>query len=718
MADCDAVPAPRFPVRRLFQDPALGGPTPSLVRVAPGGRHIAFLRPQDDNRERLALWRHDVRSGRTEALVAPTDGARPSAAESAERERRRQFAGGVTGHAWHPDGERLLATIDGRAWRCDAGAGTATPLSPPGAAELGITLSRTGRFVSHIRAGDLHVRQFAGGAEHRLTDDGGGTVSNGLAEFIAQEEMHRFAGHWWAHDDRRLAFTRVDTAAIAESRRFEVHGDRLEVVRQRYPHAGGANAEVRLLVLDIALDGAPGRCQELDWRDGGFEYLARVAFAPSGALIAQVQSRDQRHLAVKRWAADGRRPAILLEETHDTWVNLHDNLTFIGAEDAFVWTSERGGRADLYVCDGAGGGVRHWPSGLDGVRRVLWADADTALVAGWRRDPTAQHIYRIHQGGTPPRALTAGPSWHEADVDSSGHLMALSTTAPEVPSQLEAVHLATGARTHIHGGPVVAGHPYHPFLPHHLPARFGSLAAADGQRLHYRLTPPASAHTGGAHPVIVHVYGGPGAQRVRREWGPLVAQLFAQRGFGVFELDNRGGAGRTKRFEDPLRGRLGDVEVRDQLAGVAFLRSLPWVDGQRIGVWGHSYGGYLALLCMAKAPEAFAAGVSVAPVTDWALYDTHYVERYLGTPDANPEGHRESAVFPWLDGLSGPLLLMHGMADDNVLFSHSTKLMQALQERGALFELMTYPGAKHALHERHVAIHRHETILDFFKRRL
>ena len=718
MADPSAA-AERLSVRRLFEDPALAGATPSQATVAPGGRHVAFLRPADENRERLSLWRYDLRAGRLEPLiVAPSDNVEPSAAERAERERRRRFGGGVTAYAWHPDGQRLLATIDGGAWLCNAETGAMSALMQPGETPLGITLSRTGHFVSFTRDGELRVCNIATGEERRLTDDAGDTVTNGLPEFIAQEEMHRFTGHWWANDDRRLAFTRVDTAPIPVSQRFEAHGDRLDVVQQRYPHAGGANADVRLIVLDMDADGAAGQRRELDWREGGFDYLARVAFAPSGALIAQVQSRDQRRLAVKRWVPTGAGWTTLFEETQDAWVNLHDNLTFTGDGDAFVWTSERDGHADLYLHDGEDGALRRWPSGLDGVRRVLWADAEAALVAGWLDDPTAQHLYRVSRDGVPSEALTAGDAWHDGAADAAGTVCVVTTTAPHVPSRLEAIDLAGQRRTPIHGGAVAPGHPYHPFLSRHIPATFGAIAAEDGQRLHYRLTPPVGADAGGKHPVIVHVYGGPGVQRVRREWGPLVTQLFAQRGYGVFELDNRGGAGRAKRFEDPLRGRLGDVEVRDQLAGVAFLRGLPWVDGGRIGVFGHSYGGYMALLCMAKAPATFAAGVSIAPVTDWALYDTHYVERYLGMPQENPEGYRQSAVFQWLDGLRGPLLLMHGMADDNVLFDHSTRLMQALQERGALFELMTYPGAKHALHERHVAIHRHETILDFFARRL
>ena len=216
----------------------------------------------------------------------------------------------------------------------------------------------------------------------------------------------------------------------------------------------------------------------------------------------------------------------------------------------------------------------------------------------------------------------------------------------------------------------------------------------------------------------MNVYGGPGVQTVRQEWPPLTVQLFAQNGFGVFQLDNRGSTNRAKAFEDPIFGHLGDIEVADQIAGVDHLKSLDWVDPERIGVFGHSYGGYMVLMCLAKAPSVFAAGVSVAPVTDWRLYDTHYTERYLATPESNPDGYRSSAVFEHLEGLRRPLLLMHGMADDNVLFTHTTRLMKTLQDRGVTFELMTYPGAKHSMQEPSVATHRYHAILDFFERTL
>jgi dipeptidyl-peptidase-4 len=227
--------------------------------------------------------------------------------------------------------------------------------------------------------------------------------------------------------------------------------------------------------------------------------------------------------------------------------------------------------------------------------------------------------------------------------------------------------------------------------------RYGTLAAADGQLLHYRLVTPAGFDASRRYPVVVDVYGGPGGQTVKREWAAGYDQFLAQHGYLVFSIDNRGTPRRGVRFGAALYGHQGGVEVEDQVRGLDYLATLPYVDAARIGVMGWSNGGYMTLMLLAKHSDRYACGVAGAPVTDWALYDSHYSEHYQGDPATNAAGYRDSAVFAHLDGLRSPLLLLHGMADDNVLFANSTRLMSALQERGIAFELMTYPGAKHGL---------------------
>ena len=223
----------------------------------------------------------------------------------------------------------------------------------------------------------------------------------------------------------------------------------------------------------------------------------------------------------------------------------------------------------------------------------------------------------------------------------------------------------------------------------------------------------------GKHPVIVYLYGGPHAQVVNNAWGGnrgLLMQHWVSKGYVVFSIDNRGSNYRGKAFEEPIYKAMGSVEVDDQVSGIKFLHTLPYVDKERIGVYGHSYGGYMTLMSMFKAGDYFKAGVSGAPVTTWRLYDTHYTERYMGNPNTDSDAYEASSVFPYAEGLQGPLLIYHGMADDNVLFTHSTKLYKHLQDAAKPFEVMDYPGKKHSIRGKQTGIHLYHTITNFFDR--
>jgi dipeptidyl-peptidase 4 len=289
-----------------------------------------------------------------------------------------------------------------------------------------------------------------------------------------------------------------------------------------------------------------------------------------------------------------------------------------------------------------------------------------------------------------------------------------SFSDPSTPPQMS-INGPDGHRlAWIEANPMDSNHPYWPYHEHHVIPEYGQIQAEDGQLLQYALLKPPGFDPSRHYPVFLKVYGGPSVQVVQRHWPDFFNEYMAQHGYIVFELDNRGSTRRNRAFQDPIHLRLGDVEVRDQLAGVRWLQTQPWVDGKRIGVFGWSYGGYMTLMLLAKGSELIAAGAAVAPVTDWRLYDTTYTERYLGLPRENPKGYADSSVFAALDGLKSPLLLAHGMADDNVLFVNSTRLMSELQRREVQFQLMTYPGAKHGLSTPQMRIHVYTAIRNFF----
>ena len=355
-------------------------------------------------------------------------------------------------------------------------------------------------------------------------------------------------------------------------------------------------------------------------------------------------------------------------------------------------------------------------------------DADRGLVyfTASERSPIERHLYVARLDTTEParptRLTTDGNGWNGIWMSQDARRFLRSYTDSGQPTRWS-LHDVSGKRlAWLVENRLDASHPYAPYLDCHVRPEFGQLRAADGTALDWMMHRPAVLEPGRRYPVIVSVYGGPGAQTVRQAFGGrnnIITQLLVQRGYIVFSLDNRGSGLRGHRFESALHGQLGRVEVEDQLRGVEYLKTLPFADPERIGVYGWSYGGYMTLKLMARGNGAFRAGVSGAPVTDWRLYDTHYTERYLGDPKDRAAAYEASSVFPYLDGLRGSLLVMHGMADDNVLFTNSTSLFKALVDKGIPFDAMPYPGSKHAaLSFPDTGVHGWNTILRFFDREL
>ncbi|HEX7417750.1 MAG TPA: S9 family peptidase, partial [Steroidobacteraceae bacterium] len=564
--------------------------------------------------------------------------------------------------------------------------------------------------VSYVREQNLYVYDLAAREERAITRGGGGPVSYGVAEFVAQEEMERYTGYWWAPDESRIAFTRVDESAVAEVERIEVLASGARVTRQRYPAAGARNAEVQLLIAPLGGGGGDAAVRA-DLGPDSDIYLARVDWFPdSRDLAVQRQSRDQKTLTLLALDAASGQARELLTERSETWVDLSDEFTFLPKSRQFVWASSRSGYRHLYLYDFEGRLLRPLTSGQwmvsndlreRAIRGIDEAHGLLYFVAN-RETPIERHLYAasLLDPALPLRRVTQERGWHGISMSRDATMYLDTYSTPEQPPSYTLRATSGASVAELEPNRLDAGHPYFAYLAQHSPTEFGTLAAEDGQTLHYQIVKPRVLEPGRRYPVVIDVYGGPGVQNVRRAWGgpeEFFQQMLAQRGYVVFSLDNRGSGMRGVHFENVLYRQLGAVEVRDQVRGAEFLRTLPYVDPRRIGMFGWSYGGYLTLMCLMQSPSTFAAGIAGAPVTDWSLYDTHYTERYLGTPLQNAAGYAQSNVLTHAAGLSRPLLLLHGMADDNVLFANSTALMQRLQSLDKPFDLMTYPGAKHSL---------------------
>jgi len=695
----------KLTLEALAGDAPLSGPSLMKAKISPDGKRVTFLRGKDSNKNRLDLWAYDIATGQTAKLV-DADDILPgdevlSDEEKARRERQRIAAlSGIVDYQWAPDSRSLLFPLGGELYLYDlskAGKSGVRKLTHGEGFATDPKLSPRGGFVSFVRNRNLWAIDLATGKSIQLTRDGSDVIGNGIAEFVADEEMNRHTGYWWAPDDSAIAFARIDETPVPVQKRYEVYPDRTEVVEQRYPAAGDHNVLVKLGVI------APKANAAAKWVDLGSEqdiYLARVDWRDPQRLTFQRQSRDQHKLELIEADLANGRQRVLQTETSNTWVPLHDDLRFL-KDGRILWNSERSGYEHLYVLSEDGSKATALTSGdwpVDGVLAVDEAAGHVYFAAG-KDSPLDSQVYRVPLAGGTIERLSKSDGTHAASFAANASVYVDNWSNPSTPPQLE-LFRNDGSRIAalLKNDLADPEHPYAKYAAAHRPIEFGTMKAADGATtLHYSLIKPAGFDANKRYPVVVMVYGGPASQTVKRAWAPDFNQYLAQNGFVVFSLDNRGTPRRGAAFGGALYGKQGTVEVADQLKGVEWLKSQPWIDGSRIGVYGWSNGGYMTLMLLAKASKEYACGAAGAPVTDWALYDTHYTERYMGLPKANVAGYQQARVLEHIGGLTSKLLLIHGMADDNVLFTNSTSLMSALQKRGQPFELMTYPGAKHGL---------------------
>jgi dipeptidyl-peptidase-4 len=708
---------------------SLSGASVRGAGVSPDGSLVTFLKGRPDASATLDLWAIELATGAERLLVSSTtlvgEEGELSEEEKNRRERQRIYDGGIIDYKWDKQGKQILFPLGGDVFLYDLDAKSARRLTETKAFETDVKFSPEGNYVSFIRDDEVVVVDIASGKERQATKGANGVVRNGVAEFVAQEELDRDTGYWWAPGDARIAFAQIDESPVPIAERIDINADNVVTIRQRYPFAGAANVKVRLGVT-TPMGGKPV------WVDLGANpdiYLARVYWSKDGEKLYVMRlSRDQRMLDFLEADPRTGKTRTLFTETAPTFVNLPEAKGLDGffalKDGGFLRISEQSGFARLYRHGADGAVIGEIGAGPGVVATLDCVDEDGGLVyfGGWRASPLDRHLFVAPLAGGAARPLTKAPGQTRAAYSNTCRTAIREHASDAQPLQVSA-HDADGSfKFWLNENRIEGAHPYARFAKSHLPWTYGQVLAADGKtRLDYKYLKPAGLKRGERAPAIIHVYGGPHVQYVKNDWSdrwdPL-AQMLADEGYVVFRLDNRGASNRGAAFENPIYKNMGVVEVADQAEGAKFLKSLPFVDPARIGVYGWSYGGYMTLRMLTATPDLYAAGVSGAPVTDWALYDTAYTERYLGLPEGEGDAYQTGSVFSDLGYLKGKLLVIHGMADDNVIFQNSVKLMGALQKQGAQFEIMTYPGEKHGFRATENKIHRDRLILDFFNRSL
>ena len=690
-----AVASPQAQADDCFQtlaqtrDYSLGLPRHAMP--LPDGGHVLYLRsgPRDT---RLRLYEYDV-AGRTEReLAAPSAGPEHlSAEEKARRERARMTLTGITDFASSDDGTTLLVTQADRLMTVSLPAGTVAQV--PGSGWIAPRLSPDGKFAAVVRDNDLHVLDLAGGQDTQLTHGGTDTLTHGLAEFAAAEELNRADGSWWSPDSQRLVFEEADTSGVEKHFIADPEHPSIQPTEFRYPRAGTANAKTRFGI--IARTGGP--VTWIDFDSDAFPYVARVIWPKrdhdkGGPLTLVVQNRKETQIAVLAVDEQTGHTRTLLSETDPAWIELSPFESVQGKAlpawlpdgSGFLWASDEHGpnwRLEMHHADGSLDHVITPP----GFRYVALNDIDagSAVITG-NPDRLSLGLFRVPLAGGPPMPIAAAPGLHMAAFSDAQHAMFADT--------MSLANGATGTIVRHADGSAVGELPSQaepvPAMPQ------VQYLTAGPQDLDAMVVRPAKFTPGQKYPVVLSVYAGPTFKMVER--APRLSledQCLADHGFIVVGVDGRGTPGRDHDFEHATKNDLIDLPLADQVEGLQALgKIVPEMDMAKVGVEGWSFGGYFTAMATIRRPDVFKAGAAGAPVVDFADYDTAYTERYLGTPQDDPAGYKASNVLTYASSLSRPLLIMHGLTDDNVYFENTVKLTQALIAAGKPYRLLLLPG--------------------------
>lgn len=661
---------------------------PRAVTVSRDGGRVLFLRTRGGEDPVTCLWRLDLAGGAgdggggCERLAADPaaswnfgPGDVPEA-ERVRRERARERAAGIVAYSADANCRTVAFALDGRLWvlRIGADSRAADGVPEPVPAAGAVTDPRidpTGQRVAYITGGALHVTELADGADRLLAAPEHDDVTYGLAEHVAAESMLRFRGYWWAPDGQRLLAARADTSPV---QRWWI-ADPADPARPpravRYPAAGTANADVTLHVL-----GLDGTRTEVIWDHGAYEYVTAAQWDSHGPLLS-VQSRDQRTVRVLAADADTGQTALLHAERDDAWVELAPGAPARTSAGHLVTVSDRDGSRRLVV-----GGAAVTPDGLH-IESVSGTDGEAVyFTATDESDPTERHLWRYLPGQGLSRC-SADPGVHDGEA-AGGTAVVLSRTEEGGSG---AVAWRDGTRA------AIASLEAEPLLKPRI-----TWLALGARQLRAALLLPSWYRPGTRLPVLLSPYGGPAMQRVVRARGAAFCedQWFAEHGFAVLVTDGRGTPGRGPGWSKTVFGDTLSAPLEDQVDALgAVAAQFPDLDPGRVGIRGWSYGGALAAIAVIRRPDVFHAAISGAAPHDQRLYDTHWRERFLGLPQQNPEGYDRSSTMTGAASLTRPLLLIHGMADDNVVVAHTLRMSSALLAAGRPHQVLPLSGATH-----------------------
>ncbi len=711
-------------VERIYSAPSLSGETLRGVEWTPDAKHLSYFRSAGDGMDLVVI---DAATGQSRVLVSAEKLASLMPRPKKQVAQRTGFGRATAArYLWSPDGKSLLFVGGGRLVLFNTETAAAKNLVS-GEQEIGDPkFSPDGQWVSYIRDYNIWAVNVATGESHAITTGGSEALRKGQVDWVYPEELDLGTAYWWSPDSKRIAYLQFDESPVTPYPIIDMASMSGETLTTRYPQAGSPNPILR--VGAISVNGG-----DTTWMDTGSDtniYLPRVKWLPNSQQLGiQRLNRAQNRLDLLFADASSGASKIILTETDKYWINLSEDLYFFSDGSKFLWSSERTGYRHLYLYSIEGKQLDQLTSGdwqisdisgfgPGGENGLAVDEANGYVYFVTNKDNvTESQLYRLSLADKSLTRITrdAGTNSVEMSPNAQYFVDTFSTSMTPPRQDLDRIDGTRVAVLDENKVAELAGYDLSP-------VKFFTVNADDGTPLHAMMILPRNFDPSRKYPVLISVYGGPHAQEVRNAWGSvnfLWHELMAEKGYIIFTLDNRGSYGRGHVFETPVYHHFGKIELQDQLAGVRWLKSQSFVDPSRIGIWGWSYGGYMTLYSILNAPDVFKAAVSVAPVTDWKLYDTIYTERYMGTPQENPEGYKDSSPVTYASHLQSQLMEVHGTGDDNVHFANTSEMLNGFIAAGKYpAALMIFPGRGHPISDRPARIQLFERITEFFLKNL
>ena len=599
-----------------------------------------------------------------------------------------------------PAEDKILVNCSGDLFLFEISNRVLKRLTTGGEEEKEAVFSPDGNQVTWIRDGDIFLLDLITGDEQKLTSRPGKDVQNGYLDWVYQEEVYGrgdFKAYWWSPDSRSIAFLRLDVSDVPVNTIVDQRSIHPKVETQLYPHPGDPNARVRLGIITVA----DGNVRWMDLERFGHEdfLVVMVNWTPDSRLTAQVQNRTQTWLELLSFDPRTGSEKLLIKETSPAWVDRIAKPCWL-TDGSFLWQSDRTGFRHIYHYSSEGELIKQITSGDRDVRKLnaVSEEKNTLFFTASGESVTERHVFKVNLDGTGMEKITEKPGNHQADFNKQGTLFIDKWSDINTPPRIFLKNADGRTTRTVFENRVEVLEEYQPAKP-----EFVQVKARDGFVMEAMIIKPPDFDETKKYPVLMHTYGGPGSQSVLNRWGGTTYmwhRYLAEQGYIIWMFDGRISSGKGSQSAWEGYKNLGPVAVEDYEDGLDWLTSHPWVDGERVGIWGWSYGGYVTAFSLTHS-SYFKVGIAGAPVTDWSFYDSIYTERYMGRPGENPEEYKATSVVEAAEKLQGKLLIIHGAIDDNVQVLNSMIFMDKLQKAGIQFEFMVYPGSRHGVRDEH-----------------